>query len=138
MAEETLLDVDGLKVTRIFQLNGGRMEVLWEPVDRVIDEEMQYLAKISDMNVSRTQAECRNVGDPVEYMLTREGLWYGVRCMPQVWQVFMKAKGFSDNDVAEFLKKWAKSPVKALIDKVDWDLQVQRVAQSKPWEKGGK
>jgi len=134
--KEIQVTVDGITVKEVFQLKDGRMELRWDPVDRVIPDELEYLSRICEMTLARTEAQAVNRPDPVEYIFTREAFWEGMRCPKEVWGLFMKSKGFSDKAVTNFYKAWAKSPIKGLIDKGLYDKVVADVALKKPWEQG--
>lgn len=132
---ETLVTVDEIKVKQVFQLKDGRMELRWEPLDRVIPDEIEYLSRLCEINLARTDVEAANRPDPVEYIFNRDAFWEGLRCPKEVWGLFMKSKGFTEGAVLEFYKAWAKSPIKGLIDKVVYDRKVSEVAAARPWEK---
>lgn len=133
--KEIQVTVDGITVKEVFQLRDGRMELRWSPMDRVIPDEIEYLSRLCEMNLARTDAEAASNPDPVEYIFTREAFWEGLRCPKEVWGLFMKSKGFTDVAVTEFYKAWAKSPIKSLIDKELYDRKVSEVAAERPWEK---
>ena len=133
--KEIRVTVGGIAVKEVFQLKDGRMEIRWDPVDVVIPDELEYLSKLCDMNLSRTEAQASLRSDPVEYIFTREAYWEGLRCPKQIWGLFMKAKGFSDEAVDNFYKAWTKSPIKELIEKDLYAERVAKVAKDRPWEK---
>ncbi len=137
MAEESskiLVTVDQIAVKEVFQLKDGRMELRWDPLDRVIPEEIEYLTRVCEMNLSRTEAEAAAKSDPVEYIFTKDALWEGQRCPKEVWGLFMKCKDFSEEEVMNFYRMWATSPIKGLIDKALYDETVRKVADERPWE----
>ncbi len=126
--------VDGIKVKEVFQLKDGRMEVRWDALDIPIPDEIEYLTRVCEMNLARTEAEAAAKSDPVEYIFTKDAFWEGIRCPKEVWGLFMKCKGFSDEDVMNFYRVWAVRPVKALIDKALYDTTVRKIAAERPWE----
>ena len=133
--KEIQVTVDGITIKEVFQLKDGRMELRWEPIDVVIPEEIEYLARVCEMNLSSKEGEAAAKSDPVEYIFTREAFWEGMRCPKEVWGLFMKSKDFSDQAVTNFFKAWAKSPIKGLIEKTAYDRKVAEVAAERPWEK---
>ncbi len=133
-SSKILVTVDGIEVKEVYQLKDGRMELRWDAIDVPIPEEIEYLTRICEMNLSRTEAEASHKSDPVEYIFTREAFWEGMRCPKEVWGLFMKCKGFSEEDVMKFYRVWAVSPVKALIDKTLYDTTVRKIAEERPWE----
>lgn len=124
------IEVCGLTVTGFFQLGDGRMEVLWEPKDMEIPEEIEYLAKKAGMEIAQTLLQSRMKNDPVEYLFTPDVLLRGLRCPKQVFQLFMMARKVEDKVIDGLLALYAKSPIKTLVDK---DL-VNEVAARRPWE----
>ncbi len=138
MGEESkgiYVKVDGIAVKEVFQLRDGRMEVRWDPIDIVIPDEFEYLSRLCDMNLARTENEASVKPDPVEYIFNRDAFWEGIRCPKEVWGLFMKSKDFTEEQVMSFYKAWAKSPIKGLIDKGVYERTVSEVAAERPWEK---
>lgn len=122
-------DVGGLNIVDVYQLEDGRMEVIWSPVDRAIDDELAYLAATVALPVSRTRNQASIKNDLIHYLFNRENLWYGIRCPKEVWRLFMKSKDIPDKTVDAFINTWTTSPVKRLIDKE----LVDAVRGIRPW-----
>jgi hypothetical protein len=123
------ISVGGLEVVEVYQLGDGRMEVQWVPVDRSIDEELEYLAQKVNLQVSRTKSQAASKEDLIHYLFDRENKWYGIRCPKEVWRLFMKSKDISNDLVDAFIKEWTESPIKRLMDKE----LVEEVRSTRPW-----
>jgi hypothetical protein len=123
------------KVKEVCQLKDGRMEIIWEPVNIPIPEELSYLASRSPLPLARTQMRATAVPDNVEYVITKDGLWRGIRCIKDVWVLLMRTYDIPQKKIDAFIKAWTDSPVKTLIEKENWDNMVRSVAASRPWQK---
>lgn len=107
-------EVDGLKFTSFFQLADGRMEVNWEPTEKQIPQELEYLSEKIPMLVARTRRQSTENEDLMHYLFTTDAKWRGVRCPSLVWKLFLQAKGVDPQAVDKFLEEWACSPSKTL------------------------
>jgi hypothetical protein len=106
--------MDGLLVTEVFVLADGRIEVNWLPVDRAIPEEIEYLSDRTDLPVHRTQMQSILRDASVHYLFSPDNLWRGIRCSKEFWCLFMRAKGWLDANVDEFIKDLERAPKKKI------------------------
>jgi hypothetical protein len=112
--------MDNKKVLGISTLSDGRIEVLWEPVDENIPEDMEYLSSRSDLPISKTETQAKFRDDPMHYIFDKSGLWSGIRCPKEIWARYLSSdtKGeaaWKQNDVEAFYKKLEAAPNKLVL-----------------------
>ena len=128
--------MDGKKIISVSNLSDGRIELLWEPVDEAIPEEMEYLAARTNLPVSRTETQARFRDDPMHYIFDERGWWRGIRCHKETWGTYMsktvptgmsrcaadgqtmtsfETKGWTKEEVEAFYEKVKKSPEKSVV-----------------------
>lgn len=107
--------MDGLLVTEIFVLADGRIEVNWAPVDRAIPEEIEYLSDRSDLQVHRTQMQAVLREASVHYLFSPDNMWRGIRCSKEFWCLYMRAKGWGDTEVNQFIEDLSRAPKKKIV-----------------------
>ena len=104
--------MDGLLITEVFLLGDGRIEVNWVPVDRAIPEEIEYLSERAELPVMRTQMQARLKDAEIHYLFSPDNNWRGIRCPKKVWALYMKSRGWTDEQVADFEARADKAPKK--------------------------
>lgn len=119
--EETRLDgsipwepMDGLLITEVFLLGDGRVEVNWSPVDRAIPEEIEYLSERAALPVLRTQMQSKMREAEIHYLFTPDNLWRGIRCEKSVWGLYLRSRGWTEDQVQSFYDRADKAPKKKL------------------------
>jgi hypothetical protein len=111
-----VVSIKGLpfQVTELYQLGDGRMEIRWTPTERAIDDEFQYLSEKLAMPVAKTARHAQMNNDQMHYLIDEGGKWYGIRCPKAAWELYLLAKGATDEEVKSFISTWTKSPTKEL------------------------
>lgn len=105
----------GVAMNQAYLLADERVEINWDPVDIDIPEELEYLSNRHELPTHRTEMQAILKGAPIEYLFTQQGLWRGVRCPWAVWELMMRAKGATDEIVAEVKKASEEWPKKRLV-----------------------
>jgi hypothetical protein len=109
--------MDGLEVTEVFRLADGRIEINWKPVDRMIPDEIEYLSDRQTIPVSRTQMQAILRDAETHYLFSDDNLWRGIRCSKEFWGLFLRSRGYKDNDVTSFEENLKLAPEKKIIPK---------------------
>lgn len=115
----------GVALKETFLLADGRVEINWEPVEMEPPEELEYLQERHDIPVYRTEMQAALKQAPIHYLFKEDvgpegqsiALWRGIRCPRIIWELLMRAKGASDEQVAAWVAAVDAAPKKKLIPK---------------------